>query len=108
MVQLQKDLKKIEGTGIQVVGISYDAVDVLAKFSEKKGITFPLLSDPESKTIIAYSLLNKEAKGKQTGIPYPGTYVLDKDGVVRAKLFREGPLARHGTDELMKASQEVK
>ena len=108
MVQLQKDLKKIEAAGVQVVGISYDAVDVLAKFTEKKDIAFPLLSDPDSKTIIAYGLLNNEAKGKQAGIPYPGTYVLDKDGVVRAKLFREGPLARHTTDELVKASQDVK
>ena len=108
MVQLQKDLSKIEAAGTQIIGISYDPVEQLAKFSEKKSIAFPLLSDPESTAIKAYGLLNKEAKGKQAGIPYPGTFVLDSEGVVRAKLFRQGPLARHTTDELVKAAEGIK
>ncbi len=90
------------------MGISYDAVDVLAKFTEKNKITFPLLSDPESKTIAAYHLTNKEAKGKAVGTPYPGVYVLDKDGVVRAKLFHEGVIKRATPEDLLKAAESVK
>lgn len=105
---MQADLKKLEDARIQVVGISYDAVDVLAKFSDSRKITYPLLSDPDSKTIRAYGILNKEAKGKQEGIPYPGTFVIDKDGVIRAKLFVEGFTKRHSTEELIKAAEGVK
>jgi peroxiredoxin len=81
---------------------------VLAKFADKRKITFPLLSDSGSKTISAYGLLNKDAKGKAEGIPYPGTILLDQDGVIRAKLFLDGYKDRHSTDDLIKAAQSIK
>jgi peroxiredoxin len=108
LVQLQADLEKTE-KDIQVIAISYDSVEVLAKFADKHKITFPLLSDPDSKTISAYGLLNKEAKGsKVEGIAYPGTMLLDKDGAIRAKLFVEGFKERHSTDDLIKAAKSIK
>ena len=90
------------------MAVSYDPVDALAKFAGKRNITFPLLSDPESKTIVAYGLLNKEAKGKTEGIPYPGTFLIDKDGIIRAKLFLDGYRQRHSTEELLKAAEAIK
>ena len=90
------------------MAISYDPVDALTKFADKKQITFPLLSDPESKTIVAYGLLNKEAKGKTKGIPYPGTFLIDKAGVIRAKLFVDGYRERHSIKELLKAVEAIK
>jgi peroxiredoxin Q/BCP len=106
-VQLQTDLKDIEAAGLTIVGISYDAVDVLAKFAEKRKITYTLLSDPGSKTITTYGLLNKEAKGKAQGIPYPATLLLDGKGVIRAKLALEGYRERHTTNDLIKAAKDI-
>jgi peroxiredoxin Q/BCP len=108
LVQLQADLGKIEATGTQLVAISYDPVEVLARFTERRKITYPLLSDPGSKTIRAYGILNTEAKGKAEGIPYPGTFVLENRGVIRAKLFLDGYRERVSTDELLKAIGSVK
>ena len=89
MVQLQRDLKSLEDSGVQVVGISYDSPEVLKKFSDQMKITFPLLSDPESKTIEAYHIRNEAARGRAEGVPNPGTFILDQQGVIRAKLFLE-------------------
>ena len=108
MVQLQADLKKLEARGIQVVAVSYDPVDVLAGFSERHKITYPLLSDADSKTIKAFGILNKEAKGKAEGIPYPGTFLIDRNGVIRARLFLEGYKERHSADDLLKAAEAIK
>ena len=108
MVKLQADLKKFEDAGAQVIAISYDPVDLLAKFAAEKKITFPLLSDPDSKVIKAFGILNVDAKGKAAGIPNPGTFVLDKDSVIRAKLFKETIFQRHSNDELLNAIKEVK
>ena len=108
MVQLQRDLKSIEAAGIQVVGISYDDPAVLKKFSDQAKITFPLLSDPESQTIDAYHIRNEAAKGKAEGVPNPGTFILDRDGVIRAKLFLEGYRDRHTTAALIEAAKAVK
>jgi len=106
LVQLQADLKKFEDAGIQVVAVSYDSVDVLAKFAEEKKITFPLLSDPESKTIKAFGILNKEGTGRAAGVPYPGTFIIDAKGVVQNKVFLDGYRQRHTTDELIKAAAD--
>jgi peroxiredoxin len=105
---LQRDLKLIEDTGVQIVGISYDEPKVLKTASERMKITFPLLSDPESKTIDAYHIRNDAAKGKAEGVPHPGTFVLDQEGVIRAKLFLEGFRERHTTEALIMAAKAVK
>ncbi len=111
---MQKELKQIEDTGVKVVGISYDSVEVLKGFADKQKITFPLLSDPDSKVIVAYALRNKETAGKKfgkvdlDGVPYPGTLIIDKEGVVRAKLFVDGYKERHSIDELMKVMDGLK
>ena len=107
MVQLQRDLKSIEDTGIQVVGISYDDTKVLKTFSDRMKIAFPMLSDPESQTIEAYHIRNQAARGKAVGVPNPGTFILDREGVIRAKLFLENFRARHTTDELIKAAKAI-
>lgn len=106
---MQKDLKQIEENGIQIVAISYDSSDILSTFAAKQKITYPLLADPGSKTISAYGLLNKEVKGsKIEGIPYPGTIVIDQEGVIRAKLFNDGYKERATTEELIKAVKSIK
>ena len=105
---MQAKQKELAAAEIKVVGISYDSVDVLKAFAEKRKITFPLLSDPDSKTIKAYGLLDAAAKGKQEGIAYPGTMVVGTDGGTRAKLFHEGPFKPHTPGDLIKAAKDVK
>ena len=108
MVQLQRDLKSIDDAGIRVVGVSYDDPAVLKTFSDRSKITFPLLSDPESKVIDAYHVRNEAAMGKAAGVPNPGTFLLDRGGVIRAKLFLEGYRDRHTTTALVEAAKAVK
>ena len=73
----------------------------------KREVTFLLLSDPGSKTIDAYGILNKEAKGKDKGVPYPGIFIIDGKGIIRAKLFHRGYAQRATMDELMGALKEA-
>jgi peroxiredoxin len=105
---LQRDLKSFDDAGVQVVGISYDNPAVLKKFSDGAKITFPLLSDPESKTIDSYHIRNEAAKGRAEGVPNPGTFVVDRERVIRAKLFLEGYRDRHTTEALVEAAGAVK
>ncbi len=107
MVQLQRDLKSIEAAGIQVVGLSYDDPKVLKVFSDRSKIGFPMLSDPESKTIDAYHIRNASAKGKAVGVPHPGTFILDREGVIRSKIFIANFRSRHSTDELIGAAKAI-
>ena len=100
-------MAKLNEAGIEVVGLSYDPVDTLRKFAKKREITFPLLSDPGSRTIDAWGLRNESAKGRIAGVPHPGTIVLDGQGVVRAKLFHEGYKKRHTAEEILAAAAKL-
>lgn len=113
LVQLQEDSQKLKDAGIVVVGISYDPIETLKKYADSKGIEYSLLSDEGSKTIDAYGIRNMGMEGKKfgpnelTGIPHPGTYILDKEGVIRAKLFLERYQVRHTTDQLIEAAKKA-
>lgn len=106
MVQLQKCKQDLKAAKLQVAAVSYDSVDTLARFAEKAGIEFPLLSDAESKTIDAWSVRNREIQGsKIDGVPHPGTIVVGTDGKVIAKLFHEGYKKRHVGQEIIEAAK---
>ena len=106
MVQLQS--AAIQATGGQLVAISYDSPEILKRFAAKKSIAYPLLSDTGSKTIDAYGIRNKEATGRTSGIPYPGTFVVGTDGVIRAKLFLEGYEKRASTEAIVTALKNAR
>jgi len=90
-VELERDLKSIRKHGLGLAAISYDSVAVLKNFADRQRITYPLLSDPESKIIRAFGILNESVKPgtAQYGIPYPGTFVVDPKGRVLSKYFEE-------------------
>lgn len=105
LVDLQEGLAAIKAAGLQVIAISYDSVEVLERFAKKRSIQFPLLSDPGSATIKNWKLLNADAKGQTEGIPHPMTYVLSRDGVIRAKLGHETYQVRHTVPDLIQAAK---
>src|SRR5262245_29807363 len=73
-----------------LVAISYDPVPVLADFSKRRGIKFPLLSDKGSEVIRSYGILNTTvpATNQQLyGIPFPGTFIVNSQAVVTSRVF---------------------
>ena len=101
-------MKDIDAAGGQVVAISYDSLVILKRFATQSAITFPLLSDTGSKTIDAYGIRNKEAPARWSGIPHPGTFIVDQKGVIRAKLFLENYRERQPAEVVAKALKEAK
>jgi len=94
LVNLQHAQKLFAAKGINVAGVSYDSPQVLAEFSQRKSITYPLLSDSGSKLIDAFGIRNVEATGAQAGIPVPGYYLIDKQGVIEKRFFEDGYINR--------------
>jgi peroxiredoxin len=101
---LQADLARIERSGVRVVGLSYDPPATGAAAAAKLGLTFPLLADEGSKVIDAYGIRNTEAKGKAAGVAHPVIFIVDRAGVIRAKLAREGYKDRPESAEIIAAA----
>jgi AhpC/TSA family/Disulphide bond corrector protein DsbC len=89
-VELQGHLRSIQRDGLGLAAISYDPLSVLANFAQRRGITFPLLSDEGSRTINEYGLLNttvSPTNKAQYGIPFPGTLFVSRNSVVTSRVF---------------------
>ena len=96
-MELQSRYAEITKQGLGLVAISYDAPETLKKFSDSRGITFPLISDIGSAIIKKYGLLNEtvDPKSRTYGIPHPGTFVVDRKGVVLSRFFEDAYQERY-------------
>ena len=102
-MELQSRLGELNAQGLGIAVITYDSPAVLADFSRRRGITFPLLSDPASQTITAYGILNTTvAPGTSTyGIPFPGSFLIDRTGKVTSRFFEEAYQERNTVSTIM-------
>jgi len=106
--ELEKNLAPLKAAGVQLVALSYDAPATNAAAAKKLGLTFPLLSDVGSKTIDAYGIRNHDAKGRSAGIPHPVLFLVDAQGVIRAKLARDNYRERPEPAEILAAAQALR
>jgi peroxiredoxin Q/BCP len=76
-------LESLSKAGFTVLGISPDKPEKLAKFREKEGLTFPLLSDPDHAVELAYGAYGeKKLYGKTTVGVIRSTFVIDAEGLI--------------------------
>jgi len=76
-------LSSLAAAGFAVIGISPDSPAKLAKFAERDGLTFPLLSDPDHKVLDAYGAYGeKMLYGKKSVGVIRSTFVVDQDGKI--------------------------
>jgi len=74
-------LSSLAAAGFAVIGISPDSPAKLAKFRDRDGLTFPLLSDPEHKVLEAYGAYGeKMLYGKKSVGVIRSTFVVGPDG----------------------------
>lgn len=96
-MELQSRYADITKQGLGLIAISYDSSATLKKFSDSRGITFPLISDAGSVIIKKYGLLNDtvDPKSRSYGIPHPGTFIVDRRGVVQSRFFEDAYQERY-------------
>jgi peroxiredoxin Q/BCP len=74
--------------GVAVLGISPDAPAKLARFRDKEGLNFPLLSDPARTVHEAFGAYGeKKLYGKTTVGVIRSTFVIDADGKIEKAMY---------------------
>ena len=77
------NIASLAAAGVTVLGISPDAPPKLAKFRDRDGLNFPLLSDPDHKVHEAYGAWGeKKLYGKTMVGVIRSTFVVDEDGKI--------------------------
>jgi peroxiredoxin Q/BCP len=75
------NLGELNEAGLDVLGISPDKPEKLAKFRDKEKLTFPLLSDPDRKVLTEWGAFGEKTMyGKTVQGVIRSTFVIDEKG----------------------------
>ena len=99
--------EKFEANGIKLYALSYDDQETLTEFERHHQIRYTLLSDIDSAVIKQFGLLNTEVSKSDAflyGIPFPGVYVCDENGIVVSKFFHDSYKKRESPEALIDAA----
>jgi peroxiredoxin Q/BCP len=92
MCSMRDTLEALHTIGAEVHGISLDSVQDQARFAEKHGLSFPLLSDPDASAAQKYAVL--DPSGQYTKRV---TFVIDERGILRS-ILDQVDVKTHGED----------
>ncbi len=88
---IRDELPTLQNDDVQVLTVSVDSVFSHRVWAERDGFDFPLLSDfwPHGAVAQSYGVFNAEA-----GAALRGTFIIDREGIVRWQVVNEIPDAR--------------
>ncbi|MGE2835141.1 thioredoxin-dependent thiol peroxidase [Mycobacterium sp. SMC-4] len=82
------NLTELNEAGIDVLGVSPDKPEKLAKFRDKEQLTFPLLSDPERTVLEAWGAYGEKTMyGKTVQGVIRSTFLVDEDGRIEVAQY---------------------
>ncbi|ARP74046.1 peroxiredoxin [Streptomyces pluripotens] len=95
LCELRDNLPKFSDRDTQLLAVSNDSIHTLRVFAEQEGLEYPLLSDfwPHGGASRAYGVFDEDK-----GCAVRGTFIIDKEGVVRWTVVNGLPDARDLND----------
>ncbi|EST23993.1 peroxiredoxin [Streptomyces roseochromogenus] len=91
LCELRDNLPKFVNDDTRLLAVSNDSIHTLRVFAEQEGLEYPLLSDfwPHGNVSRAYGVFDEDK-----GCAVRGTFIIDKEGVVRWTVVNGLPDAR--------------
>ncbi|MEV7685386.1 peroxiredoxin [Streptomyces bungoensis] len=95
LCELRDNLPSFSDRDTQLLAVSNDSIHTLRVFAEQEGLEYPLLSDfwPHGNVSRAYGVFDEDK-----GCAVRGTFIIDKEGVVRWTVVNGLPDARDLND----------
>jgi peroxiredoxin len=102
MGQLQQEIGRFEEKGAKILGVSVDSPWSHRAWAEERGIEFPLLSDFRREVVEEYGVRH------EAGFPERAYFVIDEEGVVRAKKVEASPGDRPEGEEVLEDLEKAR
>ena len=109
-MQLTNIAEQFEAMGVSVVAMTYDSIETLQEVSEDEGIRFTLLRDEDITHVNLLGILNDtdyEPGERAYGVPYPGIFLISRDGIIRAKFAEESYRDRPDFSDILAAAANL-
>ena len=92
------DYQSFRDAGIILLMVSVDSLRRARQLAEQTKAPFPVLSDVNVDTTVAYDIF-------ESGIAVPSSYIIDRDGIIRWKYIGTSPGDRPSTELLLEHAQ---
>ena len=93
------NMEQFEALDAAVLGISLDSTESHVKFKKAHRLNFPLLSDPQGRTVTAYGAWKAGSKRLSALSIDRSTFVIDGEGVIR-RIWRDVDVVGHADEVL--------
>ena len=89
--------------------MTYDDYEDASKFHEQNELSIPILKDVEAKHVNSFGILNKKYEPDHWayGIPLPGIFLVDKNGMIEAKFAEEDYKDRPDLENVLEAAKAM-
>lgn len=104
---IEQRLPEFAAAGVRPVAISVDPPDVSRDFASKAGLTFTILSDPDTATIRRYDLLHPHGGPDGHDISRPAEFLIDSTRTVKWENFTEDIRIRAKADAMLQIARET-
>lgn len=110
LIAMNDGAAEIEKRGYKLVGLSYEPPEVNKTFTDRRNISYVLLSDPKSEVIDRWGLRDPQypVGNRAHGVPRPAIFILDRRGMIRASLAEETFQKRPPVGVVLKAIDDLR
>ena len=108
-MELFEQSNAINELGISIVIVTYEDQETQTWFKKKYKASYTMISDDNSSIIQQFGLLNPtyDPDTKYYGVPYPGIFLVDENGIIRAKFAEQSYRDRPKLEHLIETSKEL-
>jgi peroxiredoxin len=110
LADLNTRLPEFAALGLAVVSISVDEVPLIRKFADAGNIAFTLLADPAGDINESIGIRDPQypTGSAAFGVPRPTLYIVDRDGIIRARFMEPTYRTRPDPDLVLAEAARLK
>ena len=104
LVDANRHLEQFRALGLNVVSVSVDEVEEIAKFAAEQKVGYPMLADPKGNINLDLGIRDEQypVGSAQFGVPRPILYVVDRSGTIRLRYMEPTYRTRPDLDAVLR------
>ncbi len=109
LVDVSRLMPRFRELGLNVVSVSVDSVEKIARFHAEQSIGFTMLADPQARIVEALGIRDAQypTGSLPYGVPHPMIFVIDRKGIVRARFAEQGYRTRPDLEAVLTRAAEA-